>query len=194
MVNDENDWFVVATDSGDGASTPNLPGAAQMILARVRDMAPEFQANNIGSDDTVALVEYARLSIFVDVNDRARNMCVGLLRVDFGETGFEAAWVSPSHGMDEPSVAAADPHDATTWQPPSTDSAEDVTALLATEAAAWLMSQLRRPIDRYQWSADSAVIAQCWQLADTGLRLVGSGDPRLLRSPELADSVERIRP
>jgi hypothetical protein len=96
--------------------------------------------------------------------------------------------------MDEPSVAAANPNDGTTWQSPSTGSAEGVAALLATQAAAWLMSQLRRPIDRYQWSADNAVGAQCWQLADTGRRLVGSGDPRLLRSPELADSVERIRP
>jgi hypothetical protein len=187
-------WFVVATDSGDGPSPSGLPRAAQVILARVRGMAPEFQASDIRPDDTVALMEYGHLSIFVDVNDRARKMCVGLLRVDFGEKEFEAAWVSPSRGIDEPSVAAADPHDATTWQAQSTDSDGDVAALLATEAAAWLMSQLRRPIDRYQWSADSAVVAQCWQLGDSGRRLAGSGDPRLLRSPELADSVQRIRP
>jgi hypothetical protein len=111
------------------------------------------------------------------------------LRADISKTAFEAAWVSSSRAMYEPTIWDAEPFDQV-----AAPVTPDTAAARVGEAVTWLVSQLNRPILRYDWLRDGQLIAAATVLADTGRPLTGSGDPNLIRDTETADAVRQIRP
>ena len=109
---------------------------------------------------------------------------IGFVRVEVTDTEWVGAWISSSRGT-QPKLEDAYPKEQV-----GGPIADDRSG--ADEAVRWLEAQLRRPVHRYVWRDQGRVVAESWQLEDSGRELVVSGAPHLRGDPGAAESV-RVR-
>ena len=185
------DWFTVYKGpffEDESEEEPDVTGAPAVFLRQLRDMIPTWRSFDVTDNDTLACYENERLRIVVNISDSEAKAVVGCLRVEVSDHDWQAAWVAPSRGIGDPSMADADPHDSAGGSAATEQGVVD-------EAVGWLLAQLQRPITRYVWRDRGRVVAEDWRLTDSGRPLVGSGSRELLNGPlEAADAAIQVRP
>lgn len=112
----------------------------------------------------------------------------GVALAELPGTSISTGWASASSEFVEP-VAEASPKDGITIP---VDLVSPTTGIV--EAVAWLEAQLRRPVQRFEWTRGGKTVAKHWMLADTGRGLVVSGPPAIWRDPQTATTVFQVRP
>lgn len=180
---------------------PNPTLGSQALLSRIRSLSGTWQSLGMVAAGTSASYRPGLLSLFVDICDpypifskrenRWHGVALACLRINHFGPSISAGWVPASDGHFSVDIDpfGAIPQDAISVK---------ISPLRPTdgidEAIAWLEAQLRRPIQRIEWTREGETVARLWLLADTGRRLVQGGPPAIARDPQTADSVRQILP
>jgi hypothetical protein len=176
-VDDEAVWFA-------GAAPRNQPEAR--YLATLRELAATWDVADLRPGHTSVLTVLAPLHLTVEL--------VGLPADVTLQVGY---WLDAPHG---PGLEGEwgdrnllDSH----VDGPDGLTVQGLTASpeqFATWTADWLVAQLKRPVERLDWTAeDGAVTTSQWRLADTGLSLAWQGTRRWRRRRQPPDRVQRVR-
>ena len=190
----DEEWFSLCVNE---EQNPTMGSVT--LLSRVRSMAETWKKLHVS---TSAFYQPGQLSLFADICDfTARSVDgassitgsqIARLRVDHFGTSISTGWVSCSseywwyHTLENSQDGRKIP----------VESSESLTGI--DEAIDWLVAQLRRPIQRLEWSRDNKTVAILWILADTGRKLSAAGSPalmgKLMRNLQTATSVFQVRP
>jgi hypothetical protein len=190
----DEEWFLVLEgpwerqdDVDEADEDPDVPGIPGAFLARVRENVPTWRSLGVAATDTVGCWENGRLRLGIELGDTVQ---IAILRVEFSEQDWAAAWAHATDGITAPTMAGARPLEDPIGAPiTSPDGAPEISA-----AIEWLRDQLQRRIVRRVWRDNGDVVAELWSLTDPERPLVRSGPPQLSADPATATETSQLRP
>jgi hypothetical protein len=132
--------------------------AETAIIDALRGASATWQDLNVPTQNTQAWTDRDALYVHVDLVDRDENLVYATLRIDFDGDIAAGHWGDAQ--FQEPIASAG----------VDTFHAEGTPTALAQAAVAWISEQLRRPVERLEWSTKNGA-ERLWRFADTGREL-----------------------
>ncbi|WP_265595144.1 hypothetical protein [Haloferula sp. BvORR071] len=165
MPQDPSEWFEIGhyRSAAEQAFAETLRDRAHAW--RIPGSSPDHTLVGRGGDD--------RLVLALDISDQESKVCLRTLRIEFDGTGVVL-------GEDETGQLVTD-LDPTLPDVFARRDSGGTPALFASFAADWVEQELRRRIERHEWTRDGFCHRR-WLFADTGKSIVWSDSCNTPRS------------